>query len=163
MHVKRLLTGIKAVTTTSAGIAPFILGATATLKGTALIASAAFIQFTLISSIVYYLGKWFRKSELAVLTLAISGFMANIYVNTANTIKEMYLIVMVISFCYLISNGTDNFNKRLSFSWCFGAAIGLAIMALIIGFLRFILPDQPGYAFFAAAITIAISRRLFKS
>lgn len=163
MHVKRLLTGIKAVTTTSAGIAPFILGATATLKGTALIAAAAFVQFTLISSIVYYLGKWFKKSELAVLTMAISSLMANIYMNSTNSIKEMYHIVMIISFCYLISKGTDNFNKRLSFSWCFGAGIGLTIMALSIGLLRFVFPDHPGYAFFAAAITIGISRKLFKA
>lgn len=162
MQEKKLLAGIKTVTASGAGVCAFILIMTGSLKDSVTVAAVGMCSFILISVVVSLLGKWFKKAEIAVLTLALCGLVAGLLSNFSDRSGHgVYLILMVISFGYVISIGTGNYNERLSVEWGFGAGIGFGIMAITIGILRCFLPCQPGFAFFVSAAVVATAKKLF--
>lgn len=162
MQGKELLAGIKTVTASGAGVCAFLLMMTGNLEDSVIAAMVGMGSFMLISIIVSFLGRWFKRGEAAVLTLAVCGFVAGLLsLFTGRSGIEFYLIIMVLSFGYVISVGTSNYNERLSVVWGFGAGIGFGIMAISIGILRCFLPSSPGFAFFASAVVVAAAKKLF--
>lgn len=164
MQEKELIKGLKSITTTAAGICPFILYMAGTFEDSAFIGIATFTSFISLSLVISIMGIWFRKSELAVLTIGIGSLVIQL-INVASNgiIGERYLISMVLAYCYIIAIGTDNYNNRLSIEWSVGAGLGLLINSVILGAARCILPENPGYTIILFGLIILIFQIIFNT
>ena len=79
MREKKLLDGIETITASGIGICPFILMMTGSIKDSVFIGITGMLSFIIVSVIVSFLGKLFRKAEAAVLTLVIGGVIESVY------------------------------------------------------------------------------------
>ena len=164
MREKKLIAGIETVTASGAGICSAILLMTGNLDDTLFIALAAMCSFFVVTVITSIAGKFFYAGETALITLIVAGAAVKLSSNfSGHPQAETALILMVLSFCYTTSRGTDNFTKRLPFEWGVGASAGFGIVAMILGIIRFFLPPEPGYAFIAAAMIITASKIYFRT
>ena len=99
MQEKKLIAGIKTVTASGAGVAPFLFALTGNLENSICIALSSMGSFIIITAIVALLNRVFKKTEIAVLSIGVSGVVLNLLSFIADKqCSEFFMIIMVVSF-----------------------------------------------------------------
>jgi hypothetical protein len=162
MHIKKLYRGFSMSVLGGAAISPFILLSCSTMENCVFIAIWCTSAFVFVSITAAFLGRWYRGAEYAAVTLAVSSFTAYLlYALSGRGEYENAFILMIISFVYLVSRGTDNYSRRLELSWSAGVSAGIFAAAICIGSLVQVMPANPGFRFISAAFFVVLCRRVF--
>jgi len=161
MHIKKLFRGFNTSAVDGAVIAPFLLILCRDIQGAVFAGIWCGTAFIFVALAAYLLSRWYTGPEFAVLTLSLSGFSAYlVYIFAGKPEYETALILMVLSFMYLMSLGTEGFLKRPHPGWCAGVFMGLFSAAIFIGVVSSFAPAEPGYRFIAAAFFVVICRKV---
>ncbi|MFC2091833.1 hypothetical protein ACFLTD_03585 [Elusimicrobiota bacterium] len=163
MQRKKLLSGISEITSTGTGIVPFLLIMTGSMEDSVFIAFSCAAIFLIVSAVAFIMARWFNSRELVLIIITVSGSICSIVsLMTDNSLSKIAMITLVLSVAHILCVSSDNFNDRVSIEWSCGVAVGFIILSFVIGYLRSILPSEPGFAFIIAGMVVLCSRRIFK-